>query len=156
MPNIATVLKEEIRRLARKEAKVQVAELKKASARQRRDIAALKRELAQQQRASAKLAKSVASGSAAASAVSASTPSRRFSAKGLAKHRAKLGISAADYARLVGVSPLTIYAWEKGRSRPRQAQLEALGAVRGLGVREVLERIGGRTPRGRKAASRKP
>ena len=88
--------------------------------------------------------------------VSASAPSRRFSAKGLAKHRAKLGISAADYARLVGVSPLTIYAWEKGRSRPRQAQLEALGAVRGLGVREVLERIGGRTPRGRKSRSKKP
>jgi len=39
MPNIATVLKEEIRRLARKEAKAQVAMLKKASAQQRRDTA---------------------------------------------------------------------------------------------------------------------
>ena len=43
MPNIAAVLKEEITRLARKEAKSQVAPLKMANAQYRRDIAALKR-----------------------------------------------------------------------------------------------------------------
>ena len=67
MPNIATVLKEEIRRLARKEAKAQVAALKKASAQQRRDIAALKRQIREQQRANASLAKAVSRGRAAAS-----------------------------------------------------------------------------------------
>jgi DNA-binding transcriptional regulator YiaG len=150
MPNIATVLKEEIRRLARKEAKAQVAGLKKASAQQRRDIAALKRQVAEQQRGNAKLAKAVTKGGAATPTTSDATSTPRFSPTWLRKHRAKLGISAADYARLVGVAGLTIYNWEGGKSRPQAKQLAALGAVRGLGVREVLERIGGRTPRGRR------
>ena len=73
---------------------------------------------------------------------------------GLRKHRAKLGISAADYARLVGVAGLTIYNWEKGRSKPQAKQLAALAAVRGLGQREAIARIGGKTPRGRGRAKK--
>jgi len=155
MPNIATVLKEEIRRLARKEAKAQVAALKKASAQQRRDIAALKRELAAQERASARMAKAVSSGRAAATPAASAAGQPRFSPTWLRKHRAKLGLSAADYARLVGVSGLTIYNWEKGKNKPRAAQLERLAEVRGMGVREAVARIGGKTPRGR-ARAKKP
>ena len=44
MPNIATALKDEITRVARKEIRSETNDLKKASARYRRDIAALKRE----------------------------------------------------------------------------------------------------------------
>ena len=40
MPNVASVLKEEIRRLARKEAKLQVTPLKKALAAERKTVAA--------------------------------------------------------------------------------------------------------------------
>jgi len=148
MPNIATVLKEEIRRLARKEAKAQVAALKKASAHQRKDIAALKRQLTAQQRANAKLAKAISNGRAAAPATTTGT-TPRFSPTWLRAHRAKLGLSAADYARLVGVSGLTIYNWEKGQNKPRAAQLEKLAEVRGLGKREAIARIGGKTRRGR-------
>jgi DNA-binding transcriptional regulator YiaG len=153
MPNIATVLKEEIRRLARKEAKSQVAALKRASAQQRRDIAALKRELKEQQRANAKLAKAVAGGPALAAAATEGATAPRFSPTWLRKHRAKLGISAADYAKLVGVSGLTIYNWEKGKNKPRAAQLEALAAVRGLGKREAMAKLGGSG--GGKARARK-
>jgi len=149
MPNIATVLKEEIRRLARKEAKSQVAALKKASAHQRKDIAALKRQVAAQERANAKLAKTVSNGHAAAPATSSTGTTPRFSPTWLQAHRAKLGLSAADYARLVGVSGLTIYNWEKGQNKPRAAQLEKLAEVRGLGKREAIARIGGKTRRGR-------
>ena len=46
MPNIMSVLKQEIVRLARKELKSQTLLLKKASAQHRRDIAALKRQVA--------------------------------------------------------------------------------------------------------------
>jgi DNA-binding transcriptional regulator YiaG len=147
MPNIATVLKEEIRRLARKEAKAQVAALKKASAQQRRDIAALKRQLREQERANAKLAKAVSNGRAVAPAASTSTV--RFSPTWLRAHRAKLELSAADYARLVGVSGLTIYNWEKGKTKPQAAQLAKLAEVRGMGKREAIARIGGKTKRGR-------
>ena len=46
MPNVATFLKAEIVRLARKEARNELAALRKASAAHRRQIAALKREVA--------------------------------------------------------------------------------------------------------------
>ena len=60
----------------------------------------------------------------------------RFSARSVAAHRKRLGLSAADYAKLVGVSALTIYNWESGKTRPRQEQLAALVAIRGIGRRE--------------------
>ena len=141
MPNIATVLKEEIRRLARKETKAQVAVLKRASAQQRRDIAALKRQLKEQQRANAQLAKAVASNRAVVAVASDGASAPRFSPTWLRKHRAKLGLSAADYARLVGVSGLTVYNWEKGKNKPRATQLRALAEVRGLGKREAAARL---------------
>ena len=50
-------------------------------------------------------------------------------------------MSAADYGKLVGVSALTIYHWESGKSRPRKAQLAVLTAVRGIGKREAMKRI---------------
>ena len=50
MPNIAGVLKEEIRRLAKKEIKAQVGTTRQAVTRYRSDIAKLKRQLGQQER----------------------------------------------------------------------------------------------------------
>ena len=55
--------------------------------------------------------------------------------------RERLGFSAADYAKLVGVSELTIYNWEQGKTRPRKEQLAALVAVRGIGKREALVKL---------------
>jgi len=66
----------------------------------------------------------------------------RFSPTWVASHREKVGVSAADYAELVEVAPLTIYNWEKGRSRPRAAQLARLAEVRQLSRVEALEQLG--------------
>ena len=55
--------------------------------------------------------------------------------------RSRLGLSAADYGKLVGVSGLTIYNWEHGKARPRKAQLAALVTVRGVGKREALLKL---------------
>ena len=161
MPDIASVLKEEIVRLARKEVRNQLKESAKNAGGSKgeitalkREIAAVKRELAQVQKAQGKTPKAaapaakvgkkakVAKASKAPKAASASSTSRRFSPAGVRKHREKLGFSAADYAKLVGVSSLTIYNWEHGKSRPREAQLESLAAVRDFGKREALAKIG--------------
>ena len=141
MPNIAAVLKEEITRLARKEAKAQVAPLKKANAQYRRDIAALKREM-QATRRQLDLLKAQDRRRRKKSVTASAAKGKRFSAAGLESHRAKLGFAAADYAELVGVSPQTIYNWENGRSRPRQ-ELAALAAIRGIGKREAERRLEG-------------
>jgi DNA-binding transcriptional regulator YiaG len=67
----------------------------------------------------------------------------RFRAMGVKAHRAKLGLSAKDYGRIVGVSGLTVYHWENGKAKPRNKQTLAKWlAVRGLGKREALHRLG--------------
>ena len=73
--------------------------------------------------------------------VSGETTSVRFSAKGLASQRQRLGLSAAEMGLLLDVSAQTIYNWEAGKSRPRQQQLAAIAALRGLGKRQVKVRL---------------
>ncbi len=137
MANLATVLKEEIRRLARKEVRAELQPLRQAVTKQRKTIAALRREL---KVATKQLARAERAPGKKAPAADP-TNTLRFSAKGLSSHRARLGISAADFATLVGVSPLTIYNWEKGKTKPQTAQLEKLASVRGLGKREAWRRL---------------
>jgi DNA-binding XRE family transcriptional regulator len=140
MPNLAKVLKEEIARLARRELRRETKTVKKASAQHRRALAGLKRQVQQLQRQTALLGRQVGRCCAVAPAPS-SAKQVRFTAKGLRSERKRLGLSAADYARLAGVSALSIYAWESGKVRPRQAQVVALAALRGLGKREVAARL---------------
>ena len=139
MPNLAGVLKEEICRLAKKEVKAQVGKTQKASAQYRRDIATLKRVLSQQEREIKLLKKRAQDGQPQAE--EESSENIRFSARSVKAQRSRLGLSAADYGKLVGVSGLTIYSWEHDKSRPRQAQLAALVAVRGIGKREALVKL---------------
>ena len=53
----------------------------------------------------------------------------------------RLGLSAADYAKLVGCSALSIYNWESGKTRPRDGQITRIADVRKLGVREAMQRL---------------
>jgi DNA-binding transcriptional regulator YiaG len=144
MPNIATILKAEISRVARKEVRAEIETLKKASVLHRSSIAALRRQVS----ALEKELRSVAKGSrrrapteTAASEAAGSGPARRFSASRLAAHRSKLDLSAAAYGKLAGVSGQTIYNWEQGKARPRPAQLQQLAAVRELSRREAAARL---------------
>ncbi|GAB4477237.1 MAG: hypothetical protein OHK0044_23530 [Burkholderiaceae bacterium] len=140
MPNIAALLKEEIQRLARKEVRGTAAALKKTTAYQRRAIAALRRQIAQLQRELATLGRRLDKGAGAAPPAP-ETPKVRFVARGLRSQRARLGLSAAEYGKLVGVSAQSIYNWEQGAARPRPAQLAALVALRGIGKREAQARL---------------
>jgi DNA-binding transcriptional regulator YiaG len=153
VPNIAGVLKEEIRRLAKKEIRAQVSTTKQAVVRYRGEIAKLKRTLAHQERDIKSLKQQQQHDQPPAE----ETPSDsiRFSARSVKAQRARLGLSADAYGKLVGVSGLTVYKWEHGASRPRKAQLAALVAVRGIGKRAALLKLaesdaGKKKGRGRK------
>jgi DNA-binding XRE family transcriptional regulator len=137
MPNIGSVLKAEISRLARREIRAEVASLRKTASQQRTTIAALRREIDQVR----KKLRSVGKPSASIQAADQGQVQLRFRRGGLATHRKKLGLSAQDYGALVGVTGQTIYKWEEGRARPRAAQLQAIAAVRGIGKREALARL---------------
>lgn len=142
MANLGTVLKAEISRLARKEVRAEVEALRKASSTYRREIAELKRQVVQLERKLRQTAKS-APASASTQATATDEANRfRFSAKGLRSLRTKLGLSAADFGKLAGVSGQSIYHWEQGKSVPRKSQLPKLAGLRGLGKREALQRLG--------------
>jgi DNA-binding XRE family transcriptional regulator len=139
MANLASLLKSEISRIARKEVRAETQTLKKASAQHRSEIAALKRRLADQERLLSQLRKN--NRSAASPTPAADSPKLRFRSEGFASLRKKLGVSAAEMGQLVGVSAQSIYHWEKGLSRPRNSQLAEIAAVRKLGKREVSARL---------------
>lgn len=138
MPNLSSVLKSEITRLARKEIKSAVDPLRKANAGYRREIAELKRQVASLQRD----LKAASRATKTTRAVEA-TPrtGTRFVPKGLKSLRARLGLSAADFGLLVGASGQSVYNWEAGKAVPREQQKAALAAVRGLGKREAAKRL---------------
>ena len=147
MTTLAIALKDEIRRLARKEIKAQTGRTTKAVAQYRREIARLKRQQRDQEK---KIAFLEAQTRKAVVPVVVSNGDARFSARSAKAQRRRTGLSAADYAKLVGVSSLTIYNWEHGKARPRHEQFAALVALRGLGKREAQAKLAMLTAAARK------
>jgi DNA-binding XRE family transcriptional regulator len=140
MPNIGTVLKAEISRLSRKESRGQIDATRKATAQHRRDIAALKRQVTQLER-QVRLLSRRALGATPAASPAAPVKRVRFVAKGLRTQRGKLGLSAAQFGALIGVSAQSIYNWERETANPRGEQLAKLAALRGIGKREAEARL---------------
>jgi DNA-binding transcriptional regulator YiaG len=140
LSNIASVLKEEIARLVRRELRGETESLKKASSRYRSEIAALKRRIEALEKQVSRLEGMVPK--KAAPAVDEESETKlRFKPQGVRAQRTRLGLSAAAMGALVGVSAQTIYNWEAGTSRPRAGQLVVLAAVRKMGKREVKARL---------------
>ena len=141
MANIASVLKDEIARVARKELRVETEKLKKASGQYRADIAALKRRVADLERQVSRLEKAAAKHAVVPATPATGSTRVRFSAEGLSKHRQRLGLSAVDLGILLGVSGQTIYNWEAGKSQPRTEQKVAIAGIRALGKRDTALRL---------------
>lgn len=155
MPNFAVALKAEIRRLAKKEVKAETDSTKNAVAKQRHEIATLRRLLGEQEKAIALLTKR-------ASLPTDSEPQEsdldgvRHSARSVKSQRRRLGLSARDFGKLIGVSGLTVYNWEHGKSRPRKAQVLALAGLRKLGKRDAVAKLVALQSEGEKLSKRKP
>ena len=147
MPNIATVFKAEIARLARKEVRGNSEGFKKAVAAQRAEITNLKRRIQTLEAVVKRLAKNPGGSPARTRSVVPSEAAEsdstglRFRASGMAANRKRLGLSAADFGRLVGATGQSIYAWEAGKAKPRPQALAAIAALRGIGKREVEDRL---------------
>src|SRR5882672_11057698 len=102
MTTLAIALKDEIRRLARKEIKAQTGKQARAVAQYRREIARLKRQQREHEKklnfleGQSRQLQQHPAGSADQNGDS------RFSARSVRAHRNRVGLSAADYAKLVG------------------------------------------------------
>lgn len=113
----------------------------RAVAQYRREIARLKRQQREQEKKIAFLEAQTRKNLHSSSGVAELNGDTRFSARSVTAQRKRTGLSAANYAKLVGVSPLTIYNWEHNKSRPRKEQFAALVALRGLGKREAQSKF---------------
>jgi DNA-binding transcriptional regulator YiaG len=138
MPNVANILRIEIARVARKEIRSEIDGLRSASNKYRSDIAALKRQLSLLERELRRKSRLNEHLDVSTSGETAEIR-HRFSAKGLASHRKRLGLSAEALGKLIGVSGLSIYHWESGKSRPRSQYLPAIAALRTLGTKQAQE-----------------
>lgn len=139
MPNIASVLKAEIARIARKELRTGNQATQRAVASHRKQIADLKRQLLALRREVASLRKHQVKSTELKSQDSG--PSLRFRAEGFAQHRKRLGLSAREVGQLIGASALSVYKWEQGKARPRANHLEAIATLRKMGKREAMQRL---------------
>lgn len=132
----AATLKSEISRLSRKELKSVTESLKKSVSNHRAETSQLKRRISELERMIAKMMKSAVPHTPSASDLEA-TAKLRFRPAGFAKKRATLGLSAREMGQLVGVSSLTIYNWEAGKTKPRPSQMSAIDSVRKMGKRQA-------------------
>lgn len=140
MPNLGAVLKAEIARLSRREVKALIEATAKVSTQHRKYIAGLKRQVAKLEHDVARLHKRLGPASNEQLSV-AGGAALRFVAKGFRSHRNRLGLSAAEYGKLLGVSAQSIYNWERNVSVPRKEQLMRIAALRSLGKREAKARL---------------
>ena len=154
MRNLATALKTEIEQIAHKALREQSAQFRKVTSSCHREVAALQRRVNTLEKLLAGLRHAPPGAAAArgragprAKALIALDPGEqdahplRFSAKGFAKLRQRLGLSAAAMGMLLGVTAQSVYKWEDGKARPRASQLQAIAAARKLGKREAAAKL---------------
>ncbi len=138
MPNIGNLLREEIARVSRREMRKNMAVLQRSSAAYRRDIAALKRQVAQLSREAARASRAKP---AAAPHAPESSVRHRFVASGFRSLRHRLGLSASQMGKLLGVSEQSIYHWETKVATPRRSMLPLIADLRGKGKRDLMAAI---------------
>lgn len=133
--NLGNVIKQEIRRIARRELKPVVVELRGALKRQRAEIAALKQQIAQNKRAQRR-------------AITAAPPQDlpedarfRFSPARLGVLREKKGLTQAELAQLLQTSVPTLIKWLQGKGRPAPIQLARIAWVRAQGKRALRQAL---------------
>ena len=137
MGKIETVLKDEIRRLARRETKGLIKKHIDELRRLRKRVASLERELGAMKAARAQEQAKRKVTTAVAAVAGEKVPTVRLSPRLIRSLRARLGISQAELAKLVGVSTLAVGNWELGKSKPRDESKARIAALRSLGRREV-------------------
>ncbi|MBI2433048.1 MAG: helix-turn-helix domain-containing protein [Candidatus Hydrogenedentes bacterium] len=146
MPNFVKLFQDEVRRLARKESKGELGRLRKENLELRKALSNLKRKTASVEKQLSALARSAgaAAGSLAESEEEPAAGERaRISANTIRTLRQKLGLTQAEFAKLLGVSGQSVYQWERqdGRLKLRRATRRAVVEAKGMGVRQARARL---------------
>jgi DNA-binding transcriptional regulator YiaG len=144
MSNIAKVLKAEITRISRKEAKSATQGIGKSNTWLRKIVADLKKRLVLLEKENKHLIATMRK-------YPVESPQKpdeesgkaRLTSRGIRSLRNKLGLSQAGFAKLVGVTRYSVHLWETkdGALSLRDKTKAALLSIKGLGAREAKEKL---------------
>ena len=144
MPNIGRVIKDEIARISRKEVKTGIGGLGKSNVNLKKIVADLKKRVASLEKENKRLiAETKRARPEPTQKPSEEQDKARFTSKGICSLRNRLRLTQADFAKLVGTTPHSVYLWEKkeGALNLRDKTKTALLSIRGLGAREAKEKL---------------
>jgi len=143
MPNVMKVLKDEITRLSKKQARAVGTPIRKDNAGFRKAIAALRRDVASLQREVKAYSIEFKKKTAVEPAPVEEGKRVWVFGKGIRALRKKLGLSQEYLAKLIDVSVQSVALWERnpGRLELRQSTLAKIMAARSIGAREAKLRL---------------
>ena len=159
MSNIAKVLKAEIARISKREAKSATQGIGKSNTWLRKTVADLKRRVLLLEKENKRLVVTVKKYQVESpQKPDEETSKARLTSRGIHGLRGRLRLSQAGFAKLVGVTPYSVYLWETKKTalNLRDKTKAALLSIRGLGAKEAKEKlaeIGGKLKKRRKTAS---
>ena len=160
MSNVVKVLKAEIARISKREAKSATKGVGKSNVWLRKTVADLRKRVLLLEKENKRLVATMKEFQVAQpeKADQKEGKKARFTSGGIRALRKKLRLSQADFGKLLGTTPYAVYLWEKkiGALNLRDKTKAAILSVRELGAREAKEKlkeIGGKLKKGRKARS---
>ena len=157
MPNIAVVLKDEVRRLAKKEVRAVAGPLRKRIADLEKSNSAYKRQVPQLQKIVARLeAEAKARQLEGVQKGAKETTGARVGPRSIAAQRMRLKLTRKDFGTLAGVSANTVYLWENGEVTPKQKSRAVLVGLRTLGIKEARQLVQAAASKAKKASSFPP
>jgi len=162
MSNVVKVLKAEITRISRKEAKGATQGIGKSTTWLRKMVADLKKRVVLLEKENKRLAATMKRYQVESPQKPDQEEARkaRFTSRGIRSLRKKLRLSQADFGKLLGTTPHAVYLWERkeGALNLRDKTKGAILSIRGLGAREAEEKLaeaGRKLNKRREAASKK-
>lgn len=132
MPDLKSLLNDEIRRLARKEVKIAMEPVLE-------NIANLKKLCAEQKKQIQRLEKALNDAGNPVVEEEEKPRSCRLNAAGIIRIRGKLKLTQSEFGKLLGVTMHTVSIWEQEKCAPRPAMKEKICALRTLGKRKVKQ-----------------
>jgi len=159
MSNVVRVLKEEIARISKREAKSATEGIGKANTWLRKTVADLKKRVLLIEKENKRLA-------AMMKKYQVQSPQQpdveegkkaRFTSRGIKSLRSRLRLSQADFGKLLGTTPGAVYLWEKkdGALSLRDKTKAAILSIRGLSAKEAKEKLAELGGRVKKVASKR-
>jgi DNA-binding transcriptional regulator YiaG len=152
---LASALKDAVRRASSRETQKTLRRLRRLQ----RQVKALRQEARAQRRIVAGVERRFARLKARVLRTGVSAgPGRPLTPQSIRSLRERLGMPRVEFAKLLGVSPGSIFGWETGRTLPRGRSVARLREVRKMGVRaargERSKRRRGRRRSGRRGKRR--